>query len=355
VRVEGRLGGFMRLLRRRRIDAALVFGEADIRSLVGFPCDNGCLVVAPDFVFFVTDFRYVPMAHRLAPALETVEAPRGMSLAAVAAKRLARAGVKPVRIGFEDTVSAARYLDAKKTFSRSAFVEVGADLLGLRAVKTPDEIARVAAAEALTVDVWNRVKREVRPGMTEKEVQRLVRAYFNAYADGEAFETIVCAGANAAECHHVPDDTVWKKDEPLLVDMGAKLDGMCGDLTRCIPARKREREYARVYAAVRAANRAAIAAAKPGVTTGSLDCLARGVLRKAGLARAFGHALGHGVGYEIHECPVARPHDDTVLEPGMCLTIEPGVYLEGRLGIRIEDLVLITSTGCEVLSKGAEK
>ena len=209
----------------------------------------------------------------------------------------------------------------------------------------------IAAAEALNDEIWARAQKDIRPNMTEKDIQRVIRAWMNALGDGEAFETIVCAGANAAECHHVPDGTVWRKGEPLLVDMGVKLDGVCSDMTRCLkPSRSPDPEYDRVYDIVLEANRAAIAAVRPGMTTGALDKVARDIIRKAGYAKAFGHSLGHGVGYEIHELPMARPKDGTVLEPGMLVTIEPGIYLEGRLGVRIEDLVLITTTGCEVLS-----
>ena len=152
----------------------------------------------------------------------------------------------------------------------------------------------------------------------------------------------------------MPDDTVWRKGEPLLVDMGVKLDGVCSDMTRNIKA-ARDAEYAKVYDIVLKANEAAIAAAKPGMTAGALDAVARTLIRKAGYGKAFGHSLGHGVGYEIHEEPCARQKSKTVLEPGMCVTIEPGIYLEGRLGVRIEDLVLITTTGCEVLSHSPKR
>ena len=136
--------------------------------------------------------------------------------------------------------------------------------------------------------------------------------------------------------------------------MGVKLDGVCADMTRNILPRSPSPEYARVYAAVLEANMAAIAAVRPGITAGSLDKAARSVLRKAGYGRAFGHALGHGVGYEVHERPTARAGDKTILKPGMLVTIEPGVYLPGRLGVRIEDLVLVTADGCEVLSHSAK-
>jgi len=343
-----RLEALVRVLRRRRLDAALVFGEANIRALVGVVCDNGCLVVAPDRVVFLTDFRYVPMAHRVAPWLETVELPRGVTFAKAVRKILG-----PVaRLGYEGAIAASRYLALQASFRGAKLVDVGDDVLSLRAVKTVDEIGRIAAAEALNDEIWAQARRAFKPGMTEKDLQREIRAWMNALGDGEAFETIVCAGANAAECHHVPDDTVWRKGEPLLVDMGVKLDGVCSDMTRCLRPRGRgaDPEYARVYDLVLEANLAAIAAAKPGMTAGELDQVARDIIAKAGYGAAFGHSLGHGVGYEIHELPTARPKDDTVLEPGMLVTIEPGVYLEGRLGVRIEDLVLITTTGCEVLS-----
>jgi Xaa-Pro aminopeptidase len=343
-------------VRRRRLDALLVFGEANIRSLTGMTCDNGCLVVCPRSgaaPAFVTDFRYVPMAHRVAPWLRTVEQERGRGLADTAAGMLKRAGARAARVGYERSISAGRYLQLQKLFRGAKLVEAEDEVLNLRAVKTVDEITRIAAAEALNDAIWRDAQRDFRSGMTEKEMQRIIRAHMNARGDGEAFETIVCAGANAAECHHVPDDTVWRRGEPLLVGMGVKLDGVCSDMTRCIrPSRSYSvsAEYEKVYSLVLEANLAAIAAARPGMTGKELDKIARDIICKAGYGPAFGHSLGHGVGYEIHEMPSASTRSENVLKPGMLVTIEPGVYLEGRLGVRIEDLVLITTTGCEVLS-----
>lgn len=350
-----RLGELVRLARRRRLDVLVVFGQKNVLSLTGADCDNAALVVdsASGASFFSTDFRYVPAIRRMAPWLKVRDCRRDLD-GDVAAMVGECARVS--RIGFEGDVPAARYLGLVKRFPRAKFVEMGGDLLGLRAVKTMDELARIARAEALNDRIWTLSRREFRPGMTEKGMQRIIRAYMNALGDGEAFETIVCAGANAAECHHVPDDTVWRRGEPLLVDMGVRLDGVMSDMTRCVkPSGAVARtpaaaEYNKVYDLVLTANLAAIAAARPGMTGRELDAIARRVIRKAGYGKAFGHALGHGVGYEIHEAPVASPRSDVVLEPGMCVTIEPGVYLPGRLGIRIEDLVTITATGCEVLS-----
>ena len=351
---SGRLADLLRRARRRRLDAVLVFGQKNNLSLIGFDCDNGCLVLTPGdgAAVFTTDFRYVPAVRRLVPDLSVVDCRRDLVGSVV---KLLAGVPRTARIGFEGEIPAAQYLALTKALPRAKFVDVADDLLLLRAVKTADELARLAAAEALNDRIWQTAKREFKSGMTEKDMQRLIRAYMNALGDGEAFETIVCAGANAAECHHVPDDTVWRKGEPLLVDMGVKLDGVCSDMTRCIrPAVGRDAEYDRVYAAVLAANVAAIAACRPGLTGRELDAVARKSLGKAGYGKAFGHALGHGVGYQIHESPTASPRSETVLEPGMAVTIEPGVYLPGRLGVRIEDLVVVTADGCEVLSRSAK-
>ena len=340
---------------RRRLGAILLFGEANIRAVTDVVCDNGCLVVRPhNAPVLVTDFRYVPMAHRVAPWLKTVQLKRGQSFAQ-AAKNLLSGGIR--RLGYEGSISASRYLSLQKEFRRATLVDVAEDVLSLRAVKTLPEIAKITEAVALNDEIWSLARKEIRPGMTEKDIQRVIRGFMNALGDGEAFETIVCVGANAAECHHVPDDTVWRRGEPLLVDMGVKLGGVCSDMTRCIRGEDSGhgtvdgRLYAEVYDIVLKANKAAIAAARPGMTCGALDNVAREVIRKAGYGKAFGHSLGHGVGYAIHEEPTARPESKTVLEPGMFVTIEPGIYLEGKLGVRIEDLVLITPDGCRVVTR----
>ena len=202
--------------------------------------------------------------------------------------------------------------------------------------------------------------------MAERQMAAVIRKMMIDRGEGEAFATIVCVGRNAAECHHEPDDTVWNGREPVLVDIGVKLDGVCSDLTRNLVPGFRDpsgratrakpyRLYRQVYELVLEANLAAIAAARPGLTGRQLDKVARDVIAKGGFGRCFGHSLGHGVGYEIHEPPTASKRSETVLKPGMVLTIEPGVYLEDNLGVRIEDLILITETGCEVLSSAAAK
>ena len=343
-----RLQTFAAKLKRRGIAAAIVCDEANLKGLIGFGCDNGRLAVAADgSAEFYTDFRYIPAARREAPWI------RVRDIRSFGPERLKLPRSGHFRLGYEGSVTASGYLALAKTFRRASLVDVGECLLLLRAVKTPVEIAKAAAAEALNDRIWQESLKEFRHGMTEREMQRIVRAWMNALGDGEAFETIVCVGRNAAECHHVPDDTVWDKGAPLLVDMGVRLDGYCSDMTRCVRPDADwglSEKYREVYGLVLRANLAAIAEARPGMTGRELDAVARRIIRKAGYGRRFGHALGHGVGIEIHECPVASSRSKTVLRPGMLVTIEPGVYVEGEFGIRIEDLVLITKDGCEVLS-----
>jgi len=327
-----------KIARRRKLDCVFVMNEANVRMLTGVRCDNAVVTERA----FYTDFRYAPMVRRIAPELKvrnlrTLEDLKGAVKA-------------PRRIGYESTMTHAQFLRLQKLFPKAKFVDIAGDLAKLRSVKTAEEIAKIRAAEALTCEIWRDASAAFRAGMTERTMARLIRRLMIERGDGEAFETIVCVGANAAECHHETDDTVWNGREPVLVDMGVKLDGVCADLTRNVVPKRPRPLYRKVYDLVEAANRAAIAAARPGMTAAALDKVGRDVIRKGGFGKCFGHSLGHGVGYEIHEAPAISKRDKTVLKPGMTVTIEPGVYLEGNLGVRLEDLVLITETGCEVLS-----
>ena len=346
-----RLDKLDELAKRRRLDAILVCGQANVLALTGVNCDNAVLTGG----VFYTDFRYIPMVHRVAPGLKCRDL-----------KKLTK--VAGARIGYESSIPHAQFLKLQKLAPRGAkFVDVSRDLLAIRAVKTPDEIEKIRAAERLAVRIWESASAKFRAGMTERDMARIIQKMMIEKGEGEAFSTIVCVGKNAAECHHEPDDTVWNGREPVLVDMGVKRGGVCSDLTRNLapgfltvgrgaprPPRQ-SRLYKQVYSLVKEANAAAIAAARPGMTGRALDKVARDVIKKGGFGKCFGHSLGHGVGYEIHEAPNASTKSDWVLKPGMCVTIEPGVYLEDNLGVRIEDLVLITETGCEVLSTTASK
>ena len=339
-----------KIAKRRKLDLVLVADQANIRALTGINCDNAILVSRLSSHVLYTDFRYIPMVHRVAPNLKCRDL-----------KRFTGEKRNPFRfrrVGYESSISHARFLEWQKKFPKAIFVDIAKDIAAIRAVKTPDEIAALRAAEKLNCEIWETARGKFKAGMTERQMARIIQKLMIEKGEGEAFLTIVCVGKNAAECHHEPDDTVWNGREPVLVDMGVKLNGVCSDLTRNhfnTEAQRHRGLYGKVYNLVLEANRAAIAAAKPGMTGKQLDKVARDVIRKGGFGKCFGHSLGHGVGYEIHEPPYASKKGKMVLKPGMLVTIEPGIYLEDNLGVRIEDLVLITETGCEVLSADADK
>jgi Xaa-Pro aminopeptidase len=316
-----------------RLDQVLVFGRSNIRALTGVDCDSACLTTDA----FYTDFRYAAMVRRTEPSLKV--------------RDIRRLAVKGGRIGYEPSIPHAKFMKLREAAPEAEFVDIEEAVKAMRMVKTPQEQAGICAAERLNVEIWKEASALFRPGMTEREMAVVIRRLMIERGDGEAFETIVCVGANAAECHHAPDDSVWNGREPVLVDMGVKLNGFCSDLTRNLVPKGVRGLYRRVYRLVEEANRAAIAAVRPGISAARLDRIARGIIARGGFGRCFGHALGHGVGYDIHEAPALSKRDKTVLEPGMIVTVEPGVYLEGNLGVRIEDLVLVTEDGCEVLSE----
>lgn len=338
-----RLVDFAEALRKKRVDAAVVRNEANVRALTGIECDNAMLLVYKSGeALFHTDFRYIPMVHRVAPWIDVKEIKK-FSLA-----RDIKAGAK--RIGYESCWTVKQFENFKKKAKGAEFVDVLDDILALRAVKTPEEQQALRKSEALNDRIWSEAQKQFKAGMTERQMARIIKHLMIEKGEGEAFETIVCVGANAAECHHVPDDTVWDGKSPVLVDMGVKLGGYCSDMTRNIVPRTASKRYREIYAHVLGANEAAIAALRPGMTSGDLDKVARDYLEERGFKEEFGHSLGHGVGIEIHESPWAARKQKTVLKPGMSVTIEPGLYIEGELGVRIEDLVLVTEDGCEVIS-----
>ena len=328
-----RIDELSKLRKRRRLDQVFITGQPDILALTGVDTDNG--ILTDDTLY--TDFRYIPAARRVAPDLKVVDIKRF---------RPATGG----RVGCDFRMSHNRFVAFQKRSPKAKLVDVSKDLSAIRAVKTSDEIGRIRAAERLVCEIWEDASARFKPGMTERRMAAIIKKMMIDRGEGEAFESIVCVGKNAAECHHIPDDTVWNGREPILVDIGVKLGGVCSDLTRNLVPKKPSSLYRKVYDLVLKANLAAIAAAKPGMTGKALDRVARRVIAEGGFGKCFGHSLGHGVGLEVHESPALAKKSDTVLKPGMLVTIEPGIYLEGNLGVRIEDLILITDTGCEVLS-----
>jgi len=224
-------------------------------------------------------------------------------------------------------------------------------LARLRMVKGPEEIAAIRRAIAAAEEALQRWLPEVRPGMTEREAtRRLIQACFAAGADALAFEPIVVAGPNAALPHATPSDRPVGPGELMIVDFGAVVDGYASDLTRTFVLGEPDPEAARIYAVVREANAAGRAAVRPGIPAEAVDQAARAVIEDAGYGPYFPHRTGHGLGLEVHEPPYLVAGDTTPLQTGMVFTVEPGIYLSGKGGIRIEDVVVVTENGGESLT-----
>ena len=322
------------------IDAVVLCDIFNIKAFTGVEPDDAILVVkkAPNNPVLYTDFRYAVAAKRLCPWLEVED--------------VERFSVKNVRkVAYESAIRHDRYLEIAKCCCKAEFCLADEMVGRLRAKKNDFEIEGISRAAKINDKVWSYSLPRFKPGMTEREMARIIKTAMVKFGDGEAFETIVCVGENAAECHHVPDDTCWNGSAALLIDMGVKVDGFCSDMTRTIPPKRKSALFKRVYELVKRAQQTAIDALKPGMTGVELDAIARKIIADGGFGNAFGHSLGHGVGYEVHEKPTASAKSKCIFEPGMIVTIEPGVYLEGNFGVRIEDLVLVTENGNKVLSK----
>ena len=223
---------------------------------------------------------------------------------------------------------------------------------GVRAVKNAEEIEIMKHASVINDTVMERVANFIKEGMTEKEVADFIDAeYLKEGASGVSFDTIVCFGANAADQHHTPCETrTLKAGECVLIDMGCIWNGYCSDMTRTVVIGKANDKQKEIYNVVLEAQLAGLAAVKAGKTGKEVDKAARDIITKAGYGDCFGHSLGHSVGLFIHEKPGLAPSDETVLQAGMIETVEPGIYVPGFGGVRIEDMVLVTETGCRNLA-----
>jgi Xaa-Pro aminopeptidase len=333
------------LIGERELDCLLVTNLVNVRYLTGFTGTNGACVVTPEERLFLTDFRYVERAEDEVRGFERVKA--GRDLLADLAERLRG------RAGFDDahlTVRAHGKL-GEKVGEGVELVAAGGLVERLRAVKDEDELRAMGEAAALADAVFELIPERGLAGRTELEVARELEAELRERgADDPAFPVIVAADANGARPHAVPRDVEIQRDTLVVVDMGAQLNGYCSDCTRTFATGSLDAHAAEVYDLVQAAQEAALGAVRAGAGVVEVDAVARDMIEEAGHGEHFGHGLGHGVGLEVHEEPRLAKSAEGELQAGNAVTVEPGVYLLGELGVRIEDLVAVTDDGCEVLT-----
>ncbi|MEQ1884682.1 MAG: Xaa-Pro peptidase family protein [Bryobacteraceae bacterium] len=335
-------------LRESKVDALLIASPANVRYLSGFDGSNGLILLTAKETHFFTDPRYAIAAARgVSGKVHVAKGP----LYVGAAKVIRRKKLK--KIGFEAThTNFQTYQKLKDELPLGAsLVPVGGVIENLRMVKSAGEIAKIRASVRVNSEAYENVIRRVRPGVRESDIAAELEYQMKLLgAEKPAFDSIVAAGERTSLPHAHPTGYRLAGNELLLVDMGAFLDGYASDMTRVVHLGTPPKRVKQMYAAVLEAQLAAIDTVRPGATSGSVDRAARQVLKKHGLDKFFVHSTGHGLGLEIHEPPRLGRKDETILQPGMAVTIEPGAYIEGKGGIRIEDTVLVTETGCEILT-----
>jgi Xaa-Pro aminopeptidase len=329
----------------RELDQLFVSNLTNVRYLTGFTGTNGACLVGRDELIFFTDFRYTERAaHEVGPEWERPEAERELIPQIVA--RMSG------RVGFEDAHLSVRQLARLEAAAEEGveFLPAGDLAEQLRAVKEPEELERIAAAAELADDVYRWVLEQGLVGKTEREVARATEARLRELGAEPSFPPIVGAGENGALPHAEPGDREIAAGELVVFDMGAQLDGYCSDCTRTFATGELNGEASEAYELVLRAQAAALEAVRPGATGKEADAVPREIISEAGQGDHFGHGTGHGVGLEIHEAPRLATTSEDELAENNVVTVEPGVYLPGRFGVRIEDLVVVTPDGIRNLS-----
>lgn len=335
------------------LDAMLITSEAGERYAIGFH-GEGLVIVTRDGAHYTTDGRYIEAAEQevTGARVSCVAAGRGHLVQAreyIEEKKLER-------VGFE---SGAMTVDAHQRYAGElpcTLVTAQELLDGLRASKDEEELAAMRRAQAITDEAFKAILGYIRPDLTEREVAaRLTYELLRRGGEKVSFDPIVAAGPNGSRPHAVPGDRVLEKGMFITMDFGCKVDGYCSDMTRTVALGQPDGEMERVYSVVLAAQKAGIAAARAGVVGREVDAAARRVIEEAGYGPWFSHGFGHSLGIDIHESPNANSGESRALPVGAVISAEPGIYLPGRFGVRIEDVLVLKEDGCEDITRSPKE
>lgn len=338
----------------RKLDALIVARPQNVGWLSGFTGTAGILMITRDAQYLITDFRYVEQATNQAAGYQIVRQDAAGVIINLAAL-LEQHGC--MRVGFEgdfathDVVSAYTqgFSDELDLVAASGLVEK------LRQVKDAEEVAAMKRSAAIADEAYSRILKYIQPGMTERQVAlELEFTMKKAGAEGLAFDIIVASGVRSALPHGVASDKIIEVGDLVTMDFGAIYRGYCSDMTRTVMVGEPTEQQRQIYEIVLEAQMRGLAACKPGISGRDLDAVCREYISQHGYGEAFGHSTGHGVGRYIHEGPRLSTRSEDVLQAGHVVTIEPGIYLSGWGGVRIEDMVLVTSNGCERLSQSVK-
>ncbi len=327
----------------------LVTHPPNVRYLTGFSGSSGCVLLGRRRRLFFTDFRYRRQAERQVKGYD-VRIVEGALLSGFCAYvrsrrlKLETLGVESNHMSHADYLLLRRRLKGTRLIDNSGLVEKQ------RRVKSRREVGRIRRASAIADEALSRLRRHRLTGRSERQVAWLLESFMREAGSGPMpFEIIVASGHRSAMPHGVAGERIIRKHEPVVIDFGASVDGYCCDITRTLATGRLSKRQLFIYETVRQAQQLAIEAARPGMACAALDKIARDHIGAAGFGDAFGHSLGHGVGLEAHEQPLLAQKSWDILEAGMVVTIEPGIYT-GRSGVRIEDTLLITAEGAKPLT-----
>ena len=337
-------------LRRNGADAILLTDEKNRRYVTGFHSTAGAVYVSERRAVFYTDFRYIEAAKSMIKNCEVRQICSGETYSSVINMLCREDGVRTIALE-DDCLTHRDYCSWEKALHAKA--EPQHDLMNiLRTVKSDRELDCIIKAQRIAEKAFEEILNDIKPGVTEREIAaRLTYKMLHYGAENMSFDPIVVSGANSSRPHGVPSDKPIENGEFVTMDFGCIYEGYCSDMTRTIAVGSVTNEMRTVYDLVLRAQKAGIGAARAGVTGREVDAAARDLISSAGYGDCFGHGFGHGVGLYIHEAPNAAPSAQKPLPAGSILTAEPGIYLEGRFGVRIEDMLYLTEDGCRNLTE----
>lgn len=335
-------------IKTQGLDSLLVTDETNVSYLSGFTGHDSMILVTLDKDFFITDSRYLEDALNTLTGFEIklVERSTYDTLGEIVKKgRLKKIGFEAMDLAYGVAIKLGTLIKGAKFSPCKDLVEK------IRSVKDAAEIAMIRDSVRLNAKVFESISKEVRPGISEKRLAAMIETSFIEAGAKAAFDPIIASGENASKPHAVPVDIKIENNSFVMIDMGAKLNGYCSDLTRMITLGKVKEKFKNIYNIVSDSQEMAIEKVRPGVKLCDVDAAARDHITAKGFGKYFSHSLGHGVGLSVHEKPTVSSVSEGSVLPGMVFTIEPAIYIPKFGGVRIEDMVLVTDKGCEVLTR----
>lgn len=339
------------LLEEKNLDGILLYKPENRRYASGFTGSTGYVLITKTDAKFITDFRYTEQAATQCDGFEIIEISNTRTIIDVLNESvLSKLGVE------EDFMTYGEFIEFTGKLAETDIVPLEGAILKLRSVKTPDEIKNIEKAANITDEAFKYILKFIQPGLTELDIALELEFFMRKKGAGKlSFEPIIASGERSSLPHGVASDKIVEIGDMITLDFGCVYNGYCSDMTRTIVLGRPDGKQKEIYDIVLEAQKTSLEAVRPGITGAELDAIARKIISSSGYDQYFGHGLGHGVGLEVHELPHINTRGDVPMEPGMVITIEPGIYIPNFGGVRIEDLVFVTNSGYKVLSKSTKK